>query len=317
MTRRARRHCGDVAHGDSDTSRRLRRRRSPSEAGAHLSGQRRSVRIDGVHRCRLQDREGECRRGASGVTGTLRGADVRGFYRALGVELPGWAEREAPVGCFADPSAHAHGDRDPSCSVNVESGAWHCWGCGAAGGAYDAALARGRPARDAIELMIAHGLAIRRAGRPERTRPPAAQPGDNRFPDRAPAARSRPALEVDECWMAEARARLASLVWPPRVLRPEQACVWSRAMVLELGCGWEQGRLIAPDPRRARRAARAFALRALARSGAEGVGGARDAAGADSPPVHGIVGVGGAGGGAAGHDQRPLAWAAGDRGAGR
>ena len=24
-------------------------------------------------------------------------------------------------------------DRDPSCSVNVESGAWRCWGCGAAG----------------------------------------------------------------------------------------------------------------------------------------------------------------------------------------
>ena len=77
------------------------------------------------------------------MSGTLPGADVRGFYRALGVELPGWAKREAPVACFADPDAHAHGDRDPSCSVNVESGAWHCWGCGAAGGAYDAALARG------------------------------------------------------------------------------------------------------------------------------------------------------------------------------
>jgi hypothetical protein len=102
-----------------------------------------------------------------GVTGTLPGADVRGFYRALGIELPGWAEREAPVGCFADPGAHAHGDRDPSCSVNLESGAWHCWGCGAAGGAYDAALARGRQPREAIDLMIAHGLATRRAGPPK------------------------------------------------------------------------------------------------------------------------------------------------------
>ena len=37
------------------------------------------------------------------MSGTLPGADVRGFYRALGVELPGWAKREAPVGCFADP----------------------------------------------------------------------------------------------------------------------------------------------------------------------------------------------------------------------
>ena len=96
------------------------------------------------------------------MSGTLPGADVRGFYQALGLELPDWAKREASVRCFADPDAHAHGDRDPSCSVNVETGAWHCWGCGAKGGVYDAALARGRSARDAIELMIAHGLTIRR-----------------------------------------------------------------------------------------------------------------------------------------------------------
>jgi hypothetical protein len=97
------------------------------------------------------------------VTGTLPGADVRGFYQALGIELPGWSRREASVACFSRPDAHAHGDRDPSCSVNVETGAWRCWGCGAAGGAYDAALACGRDPRGAIELMITHGLAIRRA----------------------------------------------------------------------------------------------------------------------------------------------------------
>ena len=102
------------------------------------------------------------------MSGTLPGADVRGFYRALGIELPQGARREAPVGCFADPDAHAHGDRDPSCSVNLETGAWHCWGCGATGGAYDAALARGRHPREAIDLMIAHGLATRRAGPPKR-----------------------------------------------------------------------------------------------------------------------------------------------------
>ena len=180
------------------------------------------------------------------MSGTLPGADVRGFYRALGIELAGWAKREAPVACFADPGAHAHGDRDPSCSVNVESGAWHCWGCGAAGGAYDAALARGLSAREAIDLMIGHGLAVRRSGRPERTRPSAAKPGGDGSPDRVPPAASRAALDADERWLAEARARLASLVWPPRVLRPEQACVWSRATLLELGCGWERGRVIIP-----------------------------------------------------------------------
>lgn len=177
------------------------------------------------------------------MSSTLPGADVRGFYGALGIELPGWAQREASVGCFANRDGHAHGDRDPSCSVNVESGAWHCWGCGAAGGAYDAALACGRHPREAIDLMIAHGLAFRRAGRPERTRRPAAKSGGDRSPDRVPPAASRVALDADERWLAEARARLASLVWPPRVLRPEQACVWSRATLLELGCGWERGRI--------------------------------------------------------------------------
>ena len=49
------------------------------------------------------------------MTGTLPGADVRGFYQSLGIELWGWAQHEAPVRCFADPDAHARGDRDPSC----------------------------------------------------------------------------------------------------------------------------------------------------------------------------------------------------------
>jgi len=96
------------------------------------------------------------------VSSTLPGADVRGFYRALGIELAGWARREASVACFAAPDRHARGDRDPSCSVNVDTGAWHCWGCGARGGAYDAALARGRSPREAIDLMVTHGLTTRR-----------------------------------------------------------------------------------------------------------------------------------------------------------
>ena len=95
------------------------------------------------------------------------GPDVHRFYAALGVPLPGWAHTEAPVRCFADPDAHAPHDQRPSCSVNVDSGAFNCQGCGAHGGAYDAALAVGRSPREAIDLMIAHGLADRRprAGR--------------------------------------------------------------------------------------------------------------------------------------------------------
>ena len=51
------------------------------------------------------------------MSSKLPGADVRGFYLALGIELAGWAKREAPAGRLPDPDAHAHGDRDPSCSV--------------------------------------------------------------------------------------------------------------------------------------------------------------------------------------------------------
>jgi hypothetical protein len=51
---------------------------------------------------------------------TRPGQDVRGFYAALGVQLPGWAQTEASVRCFTNPDAHQHDDRDPSCSVNVK-----------------------------------------------------------------------------------------------------------------------------------------------------------------------------------------------------
>ena len=180
------------------------------------------------------------------MSSTLPGADVRGFYQALGVELPGWAAREAPAGCFANPDAHAHGDRDPSCSVNLQSGAWHCWGCGAAGGAYDAALACGRQPREAIDLMVAHGLTTRRIGAPLHRRPSPPVRQKMQVAERPSSAPGRALLDADEQQLEEARERLAALAWPPRMLRPEQARVWSRATLLELGCGWERGRVTIP-----------------------------------------------------------------------
>ena len=83
--------------------------------------------------------------------------DVRAFYTTLGIELPGWPKLEAPIRCFAQPDAHNHNDRSPSCSVNLASGAWNCHGCGAHGGAYDAALA-------------ARAHTTRRDGTPDRQR---------------------------------------------------------------------------------------------------------------------------------------------------
>jgi putative DNA primase/helicase len=96
------------------------------------------------------------------MTHTLVGADIRGYYAALGISLPAWAHTEATVRCFADPAAHQREDRDASCSVNLIHGAWHCHGCGARGGPFDAATAAGHSHRSAIELMIAHGLTARR-----------------------------------------------------------------------------------------------------------------------------------------------------------
>ena len=97
------------------------------------------------------------------ATLTLPDADIRGYYRQLGIELPERARVEASVRCFADPGSHRREDHDPSCSINVINGAWRCHGCGARGGAYDAALANGHTPRSAIDLMISHGLIERRA----------------------------------------------------------------------------------------------------------------------------------------------------------
>jgi hypothetical protein len=245
------------------------------------------------------------------VSGTLPGADVRGFYRALAIELPAWGLQEASVACFADPHAHAHGDRDPSCSVNVETGAWRCWGCGAKGGAFDAALARGLDSGQAFELKIAYGLAERDPERPARSGTSAARTAARSTPRHVAPPSRRATVVVDEQQLAEAHARLARLVWPPRVLRDEQRRVWSRARLLELGCGWERGRVLFPirDQAGGLRGVLRYAPthdhapKMLAARGTRlGL--------IPPPPRRRAVHVGCAGRGAAGHDQRAVAGAA-------
>ncbi|MGC9222247.1 MAG: hypothetical protein ACP5H2_13075, partial [Solirubrobacteraceae bacterium] len=109
------------------------------------------------------------------MTHTLPGADIRGYYEALGIELPEWAQHEATVRCFAEPGAHRRGDHHPSCSVNLEHGAWRCHGCGARGGAFDAATAVGHTERGAIDLMIRYGITSRRSGPGGEDRPSSRQ----------------------------------------------------------------------------------------------------------------------------------------------
>lgn len=171
-------------------------------------------------------------------------ADVRGFYAALGIELVAWAQREAPVRCFANPDAHNHRDRNPSCSVNLENGVWHCWGCGAAGGAYDAAIVLRLTPRAAIDLMIACCLTTRRAelaGRSGRVASPR-QPAIGR----PPTPTARVPLATNERQLADAQRQLAALPWPPRVLRDAQRRLWSHTTLLDLGCGWQRGRVLIP-----------------------------------------------------------------------
>lgn len=84
--------------------------------------------------------------------------DVRSLFAELGIHLPQRNGENLAVRCFANEASHKHGDRHPSASVNVETGAWCCHACGAKGGAYDAALALGRTPAEAMALLERHGL---------------------------------------------------------------------------------------------------------------------------------------------------------------
>jgi len=173
------------------------------------------------------------------MTSTLPGADIRGYYRALGVQLPEWAIREASVRCFTDPDAHAHDDRWFSCSVNLESGAFHCWGCGAKGGAYDPAIEILRLSpREAVELMIEYGLAERRAAGAggHRTRRPA--PPTRHHDAQLAEDGARRELRVTEPQIASWQEQLATLAWTPRCLRPEHRRLWDPGTLQHLGIGW-------------------------------------------------------------------------------
>jgi hypothetical protein len=137
------------------------------------------------------------------MTPTLPGADIRHYYAALGVALPTWASENASVRCFADPNAHNHGDRHASCSVHLTTGSFNCHGCGAHGGAYDAALELGHTPRSAIELMIRYELVNRRHTRPHRRAAPSSHQPPPRTERTAP-----PAFNVSEDDVARWRTSL-------------------------------------------------------------------------------------------------------------
>jgi len=175
---------------------------------------------------------------------TAAGADVRGFYAALGIELPGWSSANVNVRCFADPDAHDHGDRTPSCSISLQHGAWHCFRCGARGGAYDAGLALGRSPREAIDLMVAHGVTERRPTGERATR--AAARGQRQPVKRAARASARRVLHAcdgdvarwQEALFSGRFERLRRRLWAERR--------WTPRVLAELEAGYDGKRITVP-----------------------------------------------------------------------
>ena len=167
--------------------------------------------------------------------------DVRGFYAALGIQLPAWASSNAMVRCFANPEVHAHEDARPSCSISVEHGAWQCWACGARGGAYDAALARGHTPASAMELAIGHGLAERRPETPllgpQRVAHTHAQP--------APPVRRVPLAATETDAQAWHRALFSDRGGPLRQ-RLSRERLWRPETMRELGLGYDGTRITIP-----------------------------------------------------------------------
>jgi hypothetical protein len=167
-------------------------------------------------------------------------ADVRAYYARLDIQLPSWATREASVRCFANADAHERGDRDPSCSISLTSGAWCCHGCGASGGAYDAALAVGLSPRKAIDLMVDLGLTERRAPTEPRHRPRRSPAGP--IARKAERRLTQPRVSDEEIAVAH-RALLAHRTL---VKELERRRSWSLEVVERFELGFDGRRVVIP-----------------------------------------------------------------------
>ena len=174
------------------------------------------------------------------MTLTLAGADIRGYYAALGVQIPAWATGNASVRCFVDPDSHQRDDRHPSASVDLISGAFHCHGCGAHGGAYDAALANGHTPRSAIDLMITHGLTERRS-----RLFPARELASHLPVQRRPRRKQRPAaLQATDADVRRWQRALERRLQDSQRLQRDRG--WSADTMRELSLGLDRGRITIP-----------------------------------------------------------------------
>jgi 5S rRNA maturation endonuclease (ribonuclease M5) len=170
--------------------------------------------------------------------------NVTAFYASIGIELPARATLNATVRCFAQPDAHRHGDSSPSCSVSLASGAWNCHGCGARGGAYDAALTTGHTPRSAMELLITHSLAEPRAADYRPTDRQAKHAPLARKANRAPAPAAVTPLTADEDDIASWAAMLDDNGRLTRRLALERA--WGIRVIRQLQIGFDGARITIP-----------------------------------------------------------------------
>lgn len=150
--------------------------------------------------------------------------DTIGLFAAIGVRLP--ARRgNVDVRCFANPGGHTHKDTRKSCSVSTATGAWNCHGCGARGGAYDAAISVGIQPADAMRLLEQYGFVEANGRRPE-----APQSTARPLPSEAQVAEWARALQDDE----------------EQLSRLEQLRGWTRDPVRWLGLGTDGERVTIP-----------------------------------------------------------------------
>jgi hypothetical protein len=163
--------------------------------------------------------------------------DVIGFYSRLGIELPDRADGEALVCCPFDPSAHRNGDRNKSCSVNLESGLHCCHGCGARGNAYQAATALGFSPREAMQLLEDHGLSSERDDSAGSSRRHSAAATFVRH--------DAPRVELDAPSTAELDEWRAALLSEERVLsRLFELRGWTRPAIETLALGIDAARIV-------------------------------------------------------------------------
>jgi hypothetical protein len=146
-------------------------------------------------------------------------ADVRGFFDAIGIEIPPTAADDVSIRCFAAPEAHTHEDRSKSCVLNMITGLWHCHGCGTSGNAYKAALALNIDEPRARALAQRFGLFLEVA-KPEKAK----VPGNRELKKWRERLLASPAI-VDRLW--EVRG-------------------WTVPAIIRCGLGWDGERVTFP-----------------------------------------------------------------------